>query len=414
MTAWLLAGHLAFQPSPAPSRHPRLTPAEGEALVTEISAKVEKIRGLKFKKRVSLVVIDGAQARANFKAKIRPQDEDESRHTQNAYIHLGLIPPRSDLLTGFLDLAEKDVGGYYEHGSGNFYLLDHVSPDEVRGVIAHELTHALEDQNYDFEAVSKRSENADQSTAITAVIEGSATAVMLAFLDREVGKEKANEELERTESKRAQRLKVAPSFTQRSLMLPYLLGFSFLLHGKPWEFFIGDGVLLKDLEQAYAHPPYSTRQILHPEQYWGGRERYLPQRLTLPDLSSVLGEGWAKATHGSIGELGLAVLTGSREGIELPWALLPSRWTNGAADGTVGNVFHHYVNGDRKVTLLLTRWETNRDADQFDKALGHKGQYFFRFGANILVIAGDIGDRALDVSKAALTGARFWQSEGRR
>ena len=127
------------------------------------------------------------------------------------------------------------MGGYYEHGSGNLYLLDHVSPDEVRGVIAHELTHALEDQNYDFEAVSKRSENADQSTAITAVIEASATAVMLAFLDRDMGKEKANEKLERTESKRAQRLKVAPSFTQRSLMLPYLLGFSFLLHGKPWS-----------------------------------------------------------------------------------------------------------------------------------------------------------------------------------
>ena len=127
----------------------------------------------------------------------------------------------------------------------------------------------------------------------------------------------------------------------------------------------------------------------------------------------MLGPGWSKATDGSIGELGLAVLTGSREGIELPWALLPSRWTNDAAEGTAGDVYHHYVNGERRVTVLLTRWETNRDAEQFDRALVNKGKYFFRFGANILVIAGDIGDRAVEVSKAAFQGAKFWQSEAR-
>src|SRR6185503_20192727 len=103
-----------------------------------------------------------------------------ARHTQEAYIHLGLIPPQTDLITGFLDLAEKDVAGYYEHGSGTFYLLDHVSPDEVRGVMAHELTHALEDQHYNFDEVTRKGASSDHGTAITAVIEGSAMAVMLA------------------------------------------------------------------------------------------------------------------------------------------------------------------------------------------------------------------------------------------
>ncbi|HEX6737858.1 MAG TPA: hypothetical protein VF310_06295 [Vicinamibacteria bacterium] len=405
----LLAGALGA----APAAPKRITAAEAEAMVRDVSAKIERIRGLKFKKPVTVTVIDGATARANFKAKIAPQEETEAGHTTQAYIQLGLVPPRTDLVTGYLDLAEKDVAGYYEHGSGTFYLLDHVAPDEVRGVMAHELTHALEDQNYDFDVVSKRGANADHNTAITAVIEGSAMAVMLAFLDREVGKKKAAEEMERAEAQRAQRLQVAPSFTQRTLMLPYLLGFSFLLRGRPWEFFIGEGVLLKDMEQAYAHPPYSTRQILHPEQYWGGPDRYLPQRLTVPDVSGVLGPGWAKATEGSIGELGLAVLTGSREGIELPWALLPARWTNDAAEGTVGDVYHHYVNGERRVTLLMTRWETERDADQFDRALASRGTRFFRFGANILILAGDVGDRAVAVSQAAFQGARFWRSEGR-
>jgi hypothetical protein len=406
--AWCL-GTGAGAASAPPASRVALTPAQAEAMVREISGKIEKLRGLKFKKPVTMTIIDGATARANFKSKLAPDAEQKAGYTQQVYVHLGLIAPQTNLLTSYLDLAEKDVAGYYEHGSGTFYLLSHVSADEARGVMAHELTHALEDQNYDLDAVSRNARNADHDTAITAVIEGSAMAVMLAFLDREVGKEKAEAELERTESKRAQRTRVAPSFTQRTLMLPYLLGFSFLLRGRPWEFYDGDGVMLRDLEQAYQHPPWSTRQILHPEQYWGGPDRHLPQRLTLPDLSPALGPGWSKAIEGSIGELGLAVLTGAREGIELPWALLPSRWTNDAAEGTMGDVYHHYVNGERRVTLLLTRWETNRDADQFDRALAAKGQRFYRFGANILVVAGDVGDRGGEVSKQAFQGAKFWQ-----
>jgi hypothetical protein len=398
--------------SPRPSvsrRSARLTPAEAEALVREVSAKVEKIRGMKFKTPVAMKIISGADARADFKAKIPVGAAQDARHTQNAYIHLGLVPPGTDLVTGYLDLAEQGLAGYYEPGSRTFYLLDHVSAEEAEGVMAHELTHALEDQHYDLAALSKRAGgNGDHSTAITAVIEGSAMAVMLAYLGREKGGERAAAELQKTEAKRTERLKVAPTFTQRTLLLPYLLGFSFLLQGKPWEFYLGGGVKAADIDEAYVHTPYSTRQIIHPEQYWVGRARYQQQRLTLPDLSGVIGPGWSKAAEGSIGELGLAVLTGSRQPIEVPWALLPSRWTNEAAVGAVGDVYHHYVSGDRKVTVLLTRWETELDANQFAKALLSKRQFFYRYGVNFLVIAGDVGDRAESVGIAALQGTKWW------
>jgi hypothetical protein len=417
IAAWVLGMAPAWADAPAPPPPPaaprptvRMTPAEAEALVREVSAKVEKIRGLKFKTPVSMKIISGAEARADFAAEISPAAATDARHTQDAFIQMGLVPPGTDLVRGYLDLAEKDVAGYYESGSRTFFLLDHVSADEAKGVMAHELTHALEDQHYDLAAVKKTAGgNSDHFTAITAVVEGSAMAVMLAYLGREQGQEKATAQLEAIESKRANRLKVAPSFTQRSLMLPYLLGFSFLLQGKPWEFYLGGGVHAADIDEAYVHPPYSTRQILHPEQYWVGRARYHEQKLALPDLSSNLGPGWSKASEGSIGELGLAVLTGSRQSIELPWAMLPARWTNEAAVGAVGDVYHHYVNGERKVTVLLTRWETELDANQFAKALLGKGKFFYRYGVNFLMIAGDIGDRAEPVGIAALQGTKWWQ-----
>jgi hypothetical protein len=398
------------KPTPKPRPSGPLTLAEAEALVRDVSAKVEAIRGMKFRTPVTVKIISGAEAREEFKSNLTPEAEADARHTQDAYVQLGLVPAGTDLVRGYLDLAQSGLAGYYKHGSGTFYLLDHVSAEDARGVMAHELTHALEDQHYDLAAVARKAgDNPDHSIAITAVVEGSAMAVMLAYLGREEGEEKATEELHRTESRRAARLKVAPSFTQRSLLLPYLLGFSFLLQGKPWEFYLGGGVQARDIDEAYRYPPYSTRQILHPEQYWIGRARYKEQKLTLPDLSATMGPGWKKATEGSIGELGLAVLTGSRQSIEVPWALMPSRWTNDAAVGAVGDVYQHYVSGERKVTVLLTRWESEIDANQFAKALVSKNHYFIRFGVNFLVIAGDIGDRAEPVGIAALQGSKYWQ-----
>jgi hypothetical protein len=396
------------RPSPRPRPATRITPAQADALVREIGGKVEELRKLRFKTPVTMQVVDSAAAREAFKSKISPEAEQELRHTTSAYVQLGLVPRSADLLKRILEVAEKDVLGYYEHGTKTFYLLNHVSADGVRSVMAHELTHALEDQHFDFATISRRAGSDDHATAISALIEGSATVVMLAFLSREQGEQKASEELERTESKRVERLRIAPSFTQRSLVLPYILGFTFLLRGKPWGWITEGGVYLSDLERAYASPPVSTRQILHPEQYWKDGPLLPPPRLSLPDLSAVLGPGWSKATEGSIGELGLAVLTGSNRPLELPWALLPSRWTNDAAVGTVGDTYHHYVDGERKLTLLLTRWETERDAEEFERSLVQKGRYFFRYGVNFLVLAGDFGDRAEAVALAAFQGQRFY------
>jgi len=389
----------------------RLTPAEADALVREVSAAVEQLRGLKFKTPVQVEIIDGATARANFKAKIDPAEVEQVKDTQAAYVQLGLVPRGTDLITDYLDLAEKDVLGYYEHGRKTFVLLSHVSSEDVKGVMAHELTHALEDQNYDLDAVSGQAKgDDDRGTAIRAVVEGSATAVMFAYLSKNGGEKKAREELEKTESRRARRLKVAPSFTQRSLMLPYVLGFTFLLRGKPWEWHY-DGMRIADIQQSYANPPRSTRQILHPEQYWVGRAPPPTRALELPDLSPVLGKGWSRVATGSIGELGLAVLTGAPLDIDSPEVLLPARWTNKAASGVVADLYQHYRSGERRATVLVTRWETSDDAREFDEGLVYRGKQLFRFGANVVVLAGDVGDKGEALAITTLSGMQYWPTQ---
>lgn len=391
---------------PPRERTLRLTTAQAEALVREVSATVEQLRRLKFKTPVAVEVVDGATARKDFEADIDEEARESAGHTRDAWVHLGLVPPKTDLVASRLDLAEKDVLGYYQSGSKTFRLLDHVPELEVRSVMAHELTHALEDQRYDLEALQKGAVNEDQAVAIRAVIEGSAMVTTLAILNRQGGIGKAKEEAAKSSQDRAKRIQGRPTFVQMRLLLPYTLGFSFLLRGKPWEW-LYDGVRIEDIEQAYAQPPHSTREILHPEQYWGGH-RQDPRTLSLPDLSKVLGPGWTQALAGSIGELGLTLLTGSQLKTDSFEALLPTRWITTGATGNAGELYHHYVNGDRKVTVLLTRWETLRDADEFQGSLKGANKTLYRLGANVVVLVGDFGDRGEAIAAEAARYLPYW------
>jgi hypothetical protein len=397
----------AGQPAKAGAR--RLSAAQAEALVREVSGTVERLRRLQFKKPVAVEVVDATTARKDFEAELDDADREEARHTRDAWVHIGLVSATTDLVAAHLDTAEKDVVGYYQSGSKTFRLLSHVSDLELRSVMAHELTHALEDQHYDLQAVQKRAKDEDEAVAIRAVIEGSAMVTTLSILHRQGGIGKAKEEAALASRRRASSVSGRPTFVQMQLLLPYTLGFSFLLRGKPWEL-LRDGVRIEDIEQAYAQPPHSTREILHPEQYWGGRRRSA-RSLSLPDLSPTLGPGWSRVVTGSIGELGLTLLTGSQlksGGFEM---LLPTSWTTPGASGVAGDVYHHYVNGDRTATVLLTRWESVRDADEFQRSLRGGRRTLFRFGANLLMLMGDFGDKGEGLAAESARSVRYWAGE---
>jgi len=223
------------------------------------------------------------------------------------------------------------------------------------------------------------------------------------------GRKDLGEQADRRRQARARRVRQAPTFVQMQLLLPYTLGFSFLLRGKPWELLF-DGVRIEDVERAYADPPGSTREILHPEQYWGAGRGHR-QALSLPDMSKLVGPGWSLAVSGSVGELGLTLLTGSQiqtGGFEM---LLPTRWTTPGASGTSGDAYQHYVDGERQVTVLLTRWESVRDADEFQRSLRGGRRTLYRFGANLLFLMGDFGDRGQALAAEAARSVKYWAGE---
>ena len=66
------------------------------------------------------------------------------------------------------------------------------------------------------------------------------------------------------------------------------------------------------------------------------------------------------------------------------------------------------MNGDRRVTVLVARFETSDDALEFDQALLNRGKQMFRLGPNALVVAGEVGDKGEALAIAALQGMQYW------
>jgi hypothetical protein len=382
-----------------------LTQAEAEAAVAAVLPDIQSIRGFTFKTKVPVTVIDDRQAREYALARFRRMTpESKIASDQTAFRLLRLVPPDLDVLKTLLDVLEEQAGGYYDPGTRSFYLLDDM-PKVATGLLAaHEMTHALEDQRYDIDSrLAKLIDDDDASFALSAVIEGSATAAAAVYVANGVASGKLGpEDLGAMgDTVATERLNALPDAMRRQLLGPYVLGLTFLERGDANR--LQRGFPQRDVDAAWARPPRSSEQILHPEKYWDRKLRDEPRNVTIPNPSSRLGKGWTRAGAGVLGELTLGSLVGA--GTPQAADLMSGRvsWTNAAASGWGGDRFELWTNGDAAVVLLATVWDTEKDAAEFAAALPRDaGAFAFRrAGVKVGVVAGPAGDR-LDALLALL------------
>jgi hypothetical protein len=212
----------------------------------------------------------------------------------------GLIPKGFNLDTFLVDLLTEQIAGLYDPKAHEFYIADWIPADEQRMVMAHELTHALEDQHFDIEPwVHAARPNDDAEMAREAVLEGSAMAAMLEYELKGKGlKLKDLPEFDPSvfvgDLAETPMLKKAPPFIKDSLMFPYFSGLSFsmgVLKSGGWPAF----------SSVFARPPANTQQILHPDLYFANRAP-TPLKVELP--AAAPGENWVLLEENSLGELG--------------------------------------------------------------------------------------------------------------
>jgi hypothetical protein len=374
-----------------------LTQAEAETAVTAVLPELQAIRGLTFRKQVPVTVIDVQRARAYALGRFRRLTPEAKIHAdQTAFRLLGLLPPDADVEKTLLDVLEEQAGGFYDPETKSFYLLDDMPKEITPLLTAHEMTHALEDQHYDIDGrIAKVIDDDDASFALSALVEGSATAAAAVYVANRVtaGKLDPDHLGAIGGAVPTVRLNAMPGVMRRQLLGPYVLGLTFLERGGLER--LKDGFPKADVDAAWAHPPRSSEQILHPQKYWDPARRDEPKRIGIPNPSRRLGKGWERAGSGVLGELTLGCLVGAEtpEAEDLASGAIP--WTNEAASGWGGDRFELWTKGDAALVLLATVWDTEKDAAEFAAALprGRGGFAFRRSGSKVGIVAGDAGDR---------------------
>ena len=285
----------------APDPHKSAAAAEFTATADEVLTQMSQITGLTLRTPVKKTLRSREEIRAYVISEMNEDKEPTERYASARSAEaFGLLPKGFDIDTFMVDLLTEQIAGLYDPKAHEFYIADWIPLADQRMVMAHELTHALEDQHFQIEAWVKAAKpNDDGELAREAVLEGSAMAAMIDYLLNESGR--ALKDLPDIDPSvlvgdmgGTPALKKAPPFLKDALVFPYFAGLTFsadLLKDNGW----------KELPAVFSKPPVSTQQIMHPALYHSGKT---PSTENLPDVSKLLGSDWNKLEENVMGEFG--------------------------------------------------------------------------------------------------------------
>lgn len=321
------AGSAKSDPASAtkPPTETKITPQQAEQLFRDVDTILDfasKDTALEIKHSVKRRLTSREEVVAYLK-KSMAEDKDVQRLRRTEFVlkKFGLLPGDFDLQTFLVGLLEEQVAGYYDAKTKTVNLLDWVVPDLQRPVLAHELTHALQDQSFGLDKWLRRGdEDLDKKKNLTpddftrdedsearqAVVEGQAMVVlldyMLAGMHRTVkdspeivdslSADMANGSADSVQYRNA------PIFLKESLTFPYRYGLEFeaevlRIRGKQPAF-----------ATTFQNPPRTSREIMEPQTYLAG-EHLAP--LPLPDFKKIF-KDYDRFDVGAIGEFDVYML----------------------------------------------------------------------------------------------------------
>jgi hypothetical protein len=253
----------------------------------------------------------------------RMKDDKDAKRLQEAQLVLekfGLLPKGYDLHAEFVRLMGEQVAAYYDPKTQSVNLLDWLPADAQKPVLAHELTHALQDQAVGldkWELAGGKDNDAplpdpqeyaveEAQAARQCVTEGQAQVVWFDYTLAPMGKNilTAPEFVDAIraamgDNKDSPVFAQAPVFLKESLLMPYTFGLDFVRtvlanRGKEAAF----AGLLHD-------PPIDARQVMQPETYLLHQAVAAP---TVPDLDALVGHDYKRIDFGSMGEFDVYLL----------------------------------------------------------------------------------------------------------
>jgi hypothetical protein len=360
------------QDQPEPEGH--ITKQQAKDLfrsVDEILGFVSGDTGLPIEHKIKRNLITREQVEKYVDKRMK-DDKDEKRLEQARLVlqKFGLLPAGYDLHAEFIRLMGEQVAAFYDPRTKSVNVLDWLPPDAQKPVLAHELTHALQDQQVPldkWELAGAKDDAAlpdqqeyfveEAQVARQCVTEGQAQVVWFDYTLAPMNKTilTAPEFVDAVraqmgDSKDSPEFGKAPVFLQESLLMPYTFGLDFVrtvLANK------GKDAAFKGL---LTDPPVDTRQIMQPETYL--LHQVVPQ-LTIPNLDQLVAPSYTRFDFGGMGEFDIYLLA-KQYGVKDP----PNyyrHWRGGyyyAAQAKNGPK-------DQIAMLYFSRWDSPEAASDF-------------------------------------------------
>jgi hypothetical protein len=331
--------------TPAVTEERKVSPQEAEKLfrsVDEILRFASKDTLFPIKHEVKRQLVSREEVEA-YVTKHTSEDEDAKRLRRSELVlkKFGLLPRDFDLGKFLVALLKEQVAGYYDPKTKSVNLLDWLGAEQQKPVLAHELTHALQDQSFNLEKYMKPIdsdlarkkeitpqdiENDEVSTTRQAVVEGQAMVVLVDYMLEPMGLSlkdspqvvQALKDGMLVGTADAVEFRNAPIYMKEALTFPYRYGIDFIS-----ELLIKGGKD-KAFAELFRNPPRTTRQIMEPQTYLAG-ERLAP--MDLPDLRLVF-KNYDRFDLGAVGEFDVAVLIDQYAGAQISNKLYP-HWRGG-------------------------------------------------------------------------------------
>ena len=380
VVAALLAAPVVSQTStPTTQATPEkiISPQEAKELFKSVDQILEfasQETKLPIKEEVKRRLVERSEVKSYIQKNMK-EDKDTQRLARSEIVlkKFGLLPRNFDLQTFLVALLKEQVAGYYDPKTKTVNLLNWVDAEAQRPVLAHELTHALQDQSFGLEkwmrAGAEESSHAGDPTpddiatdevqaARQAVVEGQAMVTLLDYSLAPTGKTML--ELPQIGEALKQGMLVgtadtpafhsAPIFLKDTLTFPYRYGMDFTAA------LLGAGG--KDLAFAgvFKNPPRTTREIMEPQTYLA-HEKLEPLKMLDFDKDF---KDYDRFDIGAMGEFDVAVLVEQYAGGDEARELYP-HWRG-------GYYFAGRPKGDKTAPLGLlyvSRWSSPEKAAEF-------------------------------------------------
>jgi hypothetical protein len=348
--------------------------AVNEDAVGKIRAALPVVRGLAFTAHVPVEAVTREEITTLVRGEIeRSYPPGDIERLERVYGRLGLLPSGTSLRAALERLYEQEGAGFYDPrtkrlvlaqsalsvGGMRVGMLGWITGRDLVGefLVAHELTHALQDQHYALPTAPEPIANAhgDRELARHALLEGDATLAGFAYLlggppdAKTIGL--IERQLHGVPAELARKYPDVPELVRASLAFQYDQGTTFA----GWALANGSWAAV---DRVHADPPESTEQVLHPARYFATRDR--PATITLGGTEPLESAGWSRILEDTFGELQIRVLAGR---------FLPADRAERVADGWGGDRLRAFGRGDEVALVWMTAWDSPADATEFAQAV---------------------------------------------